>query len=415
MSEPTVAIIAMGGEGQYQRLRPLIASLRDRDITVWVFTDSGFEGEVQRLGGYFADLFADRPLSSADDASRPITCRYVSFAGRFADEIAREVAAVRPSVVMADTYAMVGLVVARILDVPYVNVCHGADVDPARFAAQLEADPRLHLAPECLQAIDVLRERHGFQDASPTSFLTNQSALLNIYFEPEQYLSDDTRRAFDPIAFFGSLPSAQDLDARQAEVAPRWFGSDDGKLNVFVSFGTLVWGVFSADRRWSSAADAVAAVQVLSDAFAARPDIRGLITLGRANLDADVIESLRKPNVRVERYVDQWQVLDQADVFVTHHGMNSTHEAIFHEVPMISYPFFWDHPPLAEKCQALGLALPLTAEVRAPVTEELVDAAIDECLRGRETMSVALARAREWELDLVPRRHEIVDRIVGLI
>ena len=56
--------------------------------------------------------------------------------------------------------------------------------------------------------------------------------------------------------------------------------------------------------------------------------------------------------------MDQWAVLGETDLFVTHHGLNSTHEAIFNRVPMLSYPFFWDQPGLAAKCQAFGIARP---------------------------------------------------------
>jgi UDP:flavonoid glycosyltransferase YjiC (YdhE family) len=107
--------------------------------------------------------------------------------------------------------------------------------------------------------------------------------------------------------------------------------------------------------------------------------------------------------------------LEQADVFVTHNGLNSTHEAVFHKVPMISYPLFWDHPPLAEKCQAFGLAIPLTPVVRAPVTEPLVHAALDECIRGRDAIRAALARARGWELDVAAQRPAVLDRLLDLI
>ena len=38
-----------------------------------------------------------------------------------------------------------------------------------------------------------------------------------------------------------------------------------------------------------------------------------------------------------------------ADAFVTHSGMNSTHEALFHKMSMVSYPIFADQPGLAAR------------------------------------------------------------------
>ena len=81
--------------------------------------------------------------------------------------------------------------------------------------------------------------------------------------------------------------------------------------------------------------------------------------------------------MRVADYVDQWAVLEEADLFVTHHGTNSTHESLFHRVPMVSYPFFGDQPPLSRRCQQLCLAVTLAAEPQAPVTHRAPAAALD--------------------------------------
>src|SRR5262249_60501760 len=88
-------------------------------------------------------------------------------------------------------------------------------------------------------------------------------------------------------------------------------------------------------------------------------DVDLVIGLGGYNLDVENRASLHGPNVRLIEYADQWAALRDADMFITHHGLNSTHEAIFHEVPMISYPLFSDQPALARRCQELGLAVPL--------------------------------------------------------
>src|SRR6185503_15052042 len=113
---------------------------------------------------------------------------------------------------------------------------------------------------------------------------------------------------------------------------------------------------------------------------------------------------LSRANVRVEATVDQWRVLAECDAFITHHGLNSTHEAIFHRVPMISYTFFSDQPALASKCQELGLAIPLTGTLRGAITADDVKAAIAMALEKRRALRAHLARARLWELDTMAGR-----------
>ena len=95
---------------------------------------------------------------------------------------------------------------------------------------------------------------------------------------------------------------------------------------------------------------------------------------------------------------------------MTHHGLNSTHEAVLHRVPMISYPFFSDQPGLAQKCRRFGLAIPLTARPRERVTEDQVRAAFAEFEESRESMAAALERAREWELEAIAGRDAVIRR-----
>jgi UDP:flavonoid glycosyltransferase YjiC (YdhE family) len=169
---------------------------------------------------------------------------------------------------------------------------------------------------------------------------------------------------------------------------------------VYISFGTIIWRYF--------AAEATAALTALADIVARRRDLRAVIGLGSS--DAGLARRLARPNVRAEAYVDQWQELANADVFVTHHGINSTHEAVFQQVPMLSYPFFWDQPALAAKCQAFGLAVALVDTPRAPITE----ARFAEGLEQLRAPSVAarLEEARAWELALIEGRRRVLDDVM---
>ncbi len=118
--------------------------------------------------------------------------------------------------------------------------------------------------------------------------------------------------------------------------------------------------------------------------------------------------------MRVVDYVDQWAVLGEADLFITHHGTNSTHESIFHEVPMISYPFFGDQPALARRCQKFGLAVALTAAPQAPVTPETLGSALRRLADERDRFAARLAEARSWELRTIAERGAVLDRVLGL-
>jgi UDP:flavonoid glycosyltransferase YjiC (YdhE family) len=102
-------------------------------------------------------------------------------------------------------------------------------------------------------------------------------------------------------------------------------------------------------------------------------------------------------------------------VFITHHGLNSTHEAILHRVPMLSYPFFWDQPALAEKCRQLGMAIPLAQSPREQVTAELIRGALHRVEETRDLLHASLDCGRDWELDVIANRPWVLQRIADLV
>ncbi|MGZ6989149.1 MAG: glycosyltransferase, partial [Thermoanaerobaculia bacterium] len=343
MKKASVAFFSMPEDGHFRRLRPLISGVAGEGFQALVFTDSRYKESVERAGGTFVDLFGKYPLEAADGESLPIPCRYVSFAGHYAAQIIRDLERIRPSLVISDTFAVIGQVAANRLDIPYVNVCAGHNVVPAVFLRLLESDPRVRLAPRCLRAVEILRSQHGMPDASPFSYVAGLSPFLNLYCEPPNYLTEAERRGFEPVAFYGSLPPIEEIEEARLQSGPSPFGGDRALTRVYVSFGSVVWRYY--------ATQALAALQCLCDAFARMKELSAVISLGGARIEEEGLRKLTRSNVSVASSVDQWKVLQDTDVFVTHQGLNSTHEAIFHLVPMISYPFFWDQPALAEKCR----------------------------------------------------------------
>jgi MGT family glycosyltransferase len=66
-------------------------------------------------------------------------------------------------------------------------------------------------------------------------------------------------------------------------------------------------------------------------------------------------------NFLVRSHVPQVEVLAHARVFLTHGGMNSTMEGLWHGVPLAVFPQFGDQPINAARVSELGLGLTLSA------------------------------------------------------
>jgi hypothetical protein len=268
----------------------------------------------------------------------------------------------------------------------------------------------VHVSAACRQAIDRLCSAIPVEGLTPFSYVTGISPDLNVSSEPPQFLSPGERTSFEPVVFYGSLSdhhAAGPSGATRQRSAQLTFGPDGaGVMKIVAAFGTVIW-------TWHEGL-AVRTLTTLSDWAAKRPAVRVLISLGGSSRSGPLAATLERWNVRIAEYVNQWEALSGADVFLTHHGLNSTHEAIACEVPMLSYPFLWDQPGLAARCQELDLAVPLVEAPMAPLTTPALEAAMERLTSRRQAMARALAEAHRWEQAVVAGRPAVLDRILAL-
>ncbi|ASI78066.1 UDP-glucosyltransferase [Bacillus pacificus] len=118
------------------------------------------------------------------------------------------------------------------------------------------------------------------------------------------------------------------------------------KKVIYISMGTLLEGIepfFNA----------------CIDAFS---DFNGLVVMaiGDRNDRSKIKEAPN--NFVIAPYVPQSEVLSEADVFITHGGMNSVHDAIHFNVPFVIIPHDKDQPMIAQRLTELEAAHRLLKE-----------------------------------------------------
>lgn len=98
-------------------------------------------------------------------------------------------------------------------------------------------------------------------------------------------------------------------------------------------------------------------------------------------------------NIRAYSFVPQIEVLQHADVFLTHCGMNSVNEAIAMGVPMVAMPFINDQISNARRITEMGLGVRVRSfpangsELYAAAARVIADAQIkDNCLRAQRAL-----------------------------
>lgn len=390
----------MNPSGHLNRCLAIAQALATAGADPVVFTEAQWASDVRAAGAHHVDLMAGRPLDGVDATSTPRSCRNVTFAGCYAEQVAEEVRAHRPRLIITDSFSVIGRVVAHHLGLPWVNVAAGHNALPTSLPRLIASSAEVRVSDACRDAVEVLRTRFGIKDASPFSWVSPPSPNLNLCGQPAEFLSDAEQRALSPVAFLGLVRP------RRARTSHRDGFPPGPGPRVYVSFGTVVW------RYWPR--ECLNAMHAIAEGIEASSGARAVISLGGHQLPESDVRRLERPSVRVRTAVDQWALLQDTDAFITHHGMNSTHEAVYHRVPMLSYPFWWDQPELALRCQELGIALPLVDAPRAPLSARAVQTSLATLHARRAAMSPCLAELSAAERATVARRPELVERILIL-
>jgi MGT family glycosyltransferase len=203
-----------------------------------------------------------------------------------------------------------------------------------------------------------------------------------------------TTRAFQPAGrffddsylFLGPLLDRRPRDGARATPV----GS---KPLAYVSLGTI----FNRDH---------ALLQRISEVLADR-GWQVIVSLG----DAAAATPDRWPeHVQAHAFVDQIGVLAQAQLFVTHGGMNSVSEALSHAVPMIVIPQGIDQHFVASQTARLGAALTIG---RDAVSVESLTAAVSRIERERAAFVSAAARLQQSFTQALAVE-DAVDRVLAL-
>jgi len=115
--------------------------------------------------------------------------------------------------------------------------------------------------------------------------------------------------------------------ATPSQALPDWWPGADSPL-VYLSFGSVAAAFASAAEAYRTAVEQLGSL-----------DVRVLLTLGR-DLELGPVP----PNVHVEHWVPQADILGHAEAVVCHGGSGTTLGALAYGVPLVISPLFADQP-----------------------------------------------------------------------
>jgi UDP:flavonoid glycosyltransferase YjiC (YdhE family) len=334
----------MGGPGHLQPLLPIAVAARDAGHSVAVAGRASVLPAAEELGLAVFATAANRdrapertPLLPVDLDKEAHDLR-VGFGLQLAREHAPSVRELcedwRPDVLVCDEVDFGSLIVAERLGLPHVSVVVLATGSLVRQA-------------ELAESLDLVRAEHGLPPDPELEMLARYLVLSPV----PPSLRDP---AFpDPATLHAFRPGA---------AAPAVVATDPP--TVYFTLGTE-FNLESGDLF----------ERVL--AGLGQLPVQVVATVG-SELDPAALGS-PPPNVRLQRYVPQSEILAHASAVVCHGGSGSVLGALAHGIPLVLLPMGADQPQNAERCAALGAGRVLEVVALTPEdVREAVSAVLSE-------------------------------------
>ncbi|PWW02910.1 MGT family glycosyltransferase [Paenibacillus cellulosilyticus] len=262
--------------------------------------------------------------------------------------------------VIHDSMFGCGRILAQILQLPAISSCTSFAQSEADFNNLLDKSwinaPEEVINPikeKCKSLTTAIMERYGVEINSPYEVFCNPASQTIVYttreFQPRGETFDTSYRFVGPSIAARTAQDSFDLSVIEE------------KSLIYISLGT----VFNMANDF---------YRLCFEALGSS-EHRVVMSVGSRTQIADLGDI--PSNFIVRKYVPQTQVLQQAKLFITHGGMNSTHEGLYYEVPLIVIPQAADQPIIAGQVASIGAGIKL--QMQGLTVDQLRDA-VDQVL-----------------------------------
>lgn len=331
----------------------VVRHLTDAGHTVRYYSFKPFQEKLEAAGAVFIpvdDYCAEMQLSPADGKRVATDTAFatkvlVDTTLALDDAMLADLRIFQPDVIVADSMAMWGKLLAIKLGVPFVSstTTFAFNKESAKVMKQGLGDlfKLLLSLPKINNQLKRLQQRgymvKSILDVVQNDNDTNTVVYTSKYFQPSaESFSDKYTFAGPSVTQRPPLPHSTKL--------PR----------VYISMGTVN-------------NDMPALYRTCIQALAGKYEL--ILSVGH-QVDPVTLGDL-PPHVTVAQYVDQMVVLADCDAFLTHCGMNSVSEVLYCGVPLILFPQTAEQQGVANRTVELSAGLMLTdateASIRASV------------------------------------------------
>ena len=361
----------------YGHTNPTIEVVRElvrRGHEVHYYSFEEFRAKIEDAGAEFVSCDAYLPPTDAQMQRRlrkvsttEMSVQSFRTVANLDPVISADVERWHPDVVVSDSACFWGKLTAFKHELPWV-------CSTTTFAFNSQSSQYMkHSAAELADIVLGLpRLKREIRKLRPLGYQV-KSALDIVQNKPDDYTIVYTSRTFQPCAESFDAEHYRFVGPSVRDVMPQDRGA---RPLVYASLGTVINDRPDFYRT---------CIEALRDT-----EVDLLISCGKAFDEAQL--GTLPPNVRVEHYVDQMDVLSRASLFITHCGMNSASEGMWMAVPELLYPLTGEQRAVARRVAEVGAGVPLDEAVAKSPTQ--LREVILSALRSEE-LAAGAARMRD--------------------
>ncbi|AGE77890.1 TPA: macrolide family glycosyltransferase [Bacillus thuringiensis] len=360
-----VLVINFPGEGHINPTLAVVSELIQRGETVVSYCIEDYRKKVEATGAEFRVfenfLSQINIMERVNEGGSPLTMlsHMIEASERIVTQIVEETKEEKYDYLIYDNHFPVGRIIANILQLPSVSSCTTFAVNQyINFHDEQEArqvDEMDPLYQSCLAGMERWNKQYGMKCNSMYDIMNHPGDITIVYtskeYQPRSEVFDESYKFVGPsIATRKEVGSFPTEDLKNEKV-------------IFISMGT----VFNEQPA------------LYEKCFEAFKDVDATVVLvvGK-KINISQFENIPK-NFKLYNYVPQLEVLQHADVFVTHGGMNSSSEALYYGVPLVVIPVTGDQPFVAKRLTEVGAGIRLNRnELTSELLRETVKKVMDD-------------------------------------
>lgn len=245
------------------------------------------------------------------------------------NSILEEMEKIKPDVIVADSVAFWGKLIAKKLNIPFISSTTTFAFNKYSARVMKSDGPglfqMLRSIPKINKSLKRLREK-GYEVKSVLDIIANSNDTSTIVY---------TSKLFQPFAetfsenydFVGPIIREATVSMKKSDIP-----------TVYISLGT----VNNTNKNFYQNC-----IEALKN-----ENLRVIMSVGE-DTDIENLEGV-PTNFIVEKFVDQISVLQVADVFITHCGMNSVSEALYFGIPLVLFPQTTEQHGVANRVKELN-------------------------------------------------------------